>query len=81
MSQDVKTHAQEVVIKVARPLVSALAKKTVLDSVTVHAEGLVVKPVRPVADLVAWDVLIVVLAHASVAARVRAQTVVCFLVC
>ena len=81
MSQDAKTHVPEVVIKVAIPLVSALVKKTALDSVIVHAKGLAVGLVHHAADLVAWDVPIAVQVHASVAAQVRAQIVVCFLVC
>lgn len=81
MSQDVKTHALEVAIKAVTPPVSALVKKTVLDSVTVHAEGLAVVLVHHAADLVVWDVLIVVLAHAPIVVQVLAWVVVCILVC
>ena len=81
MSQDAKTHALEVVIKVAIPLVSALVKKTVLDSVIVHARGLAAGLVHHAADLVAWGVPIAVQVHVSAAVQVHAQIVVCFLVC
>ena len=41
------------VTKVVKPLVSALVKKTALDSVMVLAQGLVLEPVHPAAALVA----------------------------
>lgn len=68
-------------MKVARPLASMHVKKTVPNTVMDLAEGLAVKFVHHAADLVVWDVPIVVLAHAPIVVQVLAWVVVCILVC
>lgn len=80
-SQDARIHALEVVIRVARPLVSALVKKTARGIAMGLAKALVQEPAHHVAVLVAWGVPIVVLAHAPIAVQVLAWVVACILVC